>query len=155
MNRAQGRVEQVKARGDSDPVFAHVSKMLRAGDLLEVTVSGNCMAPRLRDGERVTVCKKHVYRPGDIIVFADIHGRLLIHRLLGWVPGRGGMRLMTRADVGGVIDVLVPASHVLGLALDCNGRPLRVNLIARARACGHYFTRVARLLGKRMPGAFR
>ncbi|HEV3077770.1 MAG TPA: S24/S26 family peptidase, partial [Thermoanaerobaculia bacterium] len=51
---------------------------------LAVTVRGECMAPRLRDGDRVAVAPARRYWPGDIVAFHTPQGRLALHRLLGY-----------------------------------------------------------------------
>src|SRR5579862_4313473 len=49
---------------------------------LAVTVRGECMAPGLRDGDRVAVAPARRYWPGDIVAFHTPQGRLALHRLL-------------------------------------------------------------------------
>lgn len=154
MAEAYSRLEEQAVQVTGATLYPQVAGALRPGDSLEVIVAGNCMAPLLRDGERVTVSKRARYYPGDILVFADRDGRLLIHRLLGWVPGRSGQRLMTRADSSQVFDVLVPASHVLGVALNSEGRSVKAGFWVRARACCSYLARVFRLIALRLRHGF-
>ncbi|HXO41719.1 MAG TPA: S24 family peptidase, partial [Thermoanaerobaculia bacterium] len=58
--------------GGRDAPGARVAAALRelARELpLAVTVRGECMAPRLHDGDRVAVAPARRYWPGDIVAF--------------------------------------------------------------------------------------
>jgi hypothetical protein len=116
--------------------------MLHIGDTLEVTLTGTCMEPILVDGQRILVRKQGRYYPGDIIVFADGSGNLLVHRYLGPAP-RG--RVMTRADTSDKIDVPAPSERVLGRAISAESAVIAVGAVARCCATFHYVAWVTKL----------
>lgn len=87
---------------------------MAAEEPLTITVRGGCMEPWLSDGERVAVRPRRLYWPGDVVAFQDRRGRLVVHRLLGWRPARGGWRCLTQADAARQADSSVPSNRVLG-----------------------------------------
>lgn len=116
-------------------VYPEVAGMLRNGERLTVTITGSCMAPQLRKGQRLVVQKQQRYLAGDILVFAETGGELLVHRYLGPAPGG---RLMTKADAGTKIDVLIFREQVLGRVLTANKIIVKVSVARRARTTLHY-----------------
>lgn len=65
---------------------------------LALTVRGDCMAPRLRDGDRVTVTPARRYWPGDVVAFQTPQGRIAVHRLLGYRLVAGRLAWVTQGD---------------------------------------------------------
>lgn len=84
---------------------------------LALVVRGDCMAPRLCDGDRVEVAPARLYWPGDIVAFQTPQGRLAVHRLLGYRLLRGRLACITRGDREPAADTPVPPSRLLGRAL--------------------------------------
>ena len=64
---------------------------------LTLIVSGQCMGEALPDGSEVHVRARKIYWPGDIVVYTRGDGRLVSHRILGYLPGRYGWLAMARA----------------------------------------------------------
>lgn len=91
-------------------IFEAVRDLAREG-AVEVTVRGSCMAPRIADGERVRIAAARVYWPGDVVAFQSGDGRLRLHRVLGYLPGRG---VITRGDHCPCHDGAVPLDRILG-----------------------------------------
>lgn len=83
---------------------------------IAVTVRGDCMAPRLRDGDRVAVAAARRYWPGDVVAFHTPQGRIALHRLLGyrWLDGR--LACVTRGDRCGRADAPLLPGRLLGRA---------------------------------------
>ena len=93
---------------------------------LELHVRGDCMAPGLRDGDRVRIVAKSFYMPGDILAFSGADSRLLMHRLLGYRPTRKGWRIVTAADSANGIDPSVPPDRIIGRVIEVSRcQPLR------------------------------
>jgi hypothetical protein len=100
----------------AEGVFAALRDLAREAPV-EVEVRGDCMAPRLADGDRVRVAAARFYWPGDVVVFRAPDGRLLAHRVLGYRFDRshgGALALVTRGDSCVVHDAPVPLARVLG-----------------------------------------
>jgi hypothetical protein len=93
--------------------FAALRGLAREGPV-EVRLRGDCMAPRLVDGDRVLVAAARFYAPGDVVVFRAADGRLVAHRLLGYRRHAGALALVTRGDACPVHDAPVPLAAVLG-----------------------------------------
>ncbi len=88
-----------------------------AGELpIALTVRGDCMAPRLRDGDRVAVAPAPRYWPGDVVAFHTPQGRIALHRLLGFRLLRGRLAYLTRGDRGARPDTPLAADRLLGRA---------------------------------------
>jgi len=115
----------------------HATGLLQPGDTLAIRIKGVCMLPLLHEGDLVTVQKARCYWPGDVLVFSGTTQSLMVHRLLGWVPGgRSGWRVMTRSDVAARIDALLSHDQVLGKVVELEGRAFTVTLAQRCRSLG-------------------
>jgi hypothetical protein len=110
-----------------------------------LTVRGDCMAPRLRDGQRVEVAPARFYWPGDIVAFETPQGRLAVHRLLGFRLLRGRLAYVTRGDRSVVADRPVPPERLVGRTLT---PPPAAD---RARAVLALLTLALRALRRRLP----
>jgi hypothetical protein len=109
-----------------------------------ITVRGACMEPWLSDGDRVEVRRRRRYWPGDVVAFQDRRGPLVVHRLLGWRPARGGLRLLTQADAAARADSSIPWSRVVGRV------QAPVPWSQRLRAVVRLVVLTAHLLGRRL-----
>lgn len=58
------------------------AKIQEEGEV-QIKVSGCSMTPTIKDGTKIVVSKKEIYKLGDILVFADVVGKKLnVHRLV-------------------------------------------------------------------------
>lgn len=117
---------------------------LARSEPLEVVVRGDCMAPGIRDGDRIRVFPGRFYWPGDVVVFRGVDGRLTAHRLLGYRPGTGGLALVTRGDSCVVHDAPVPFAAVLGRAGE-----VRPSIAVRLSSLFRFFGLILARLGRR------
>jgi hypothetical protein len=90
------------------------------------------MEPHLRSGDVVDVRSAPFYWPGDLLAFLDGAGRLRVHRLIGYRPGRRAFRYWTQADASSSPDSAVLSGRIVGRV------SAPVNLVARARAVGRF-----------------
>jgi hypothetical protein len=72
------------------------------------------MLPLLRDGDEVVVRRGGFLWPGQVLVFADAHRQVWVHRLLGYRPSGGGWRLVLKGDNAATIDPPLDPGRVLG-----------------------------------------
>lgn len=124
--------------------------MAEEGELELIVGSGSSMAPLLRDGDRIRVRKQESYRAGDVLLFRNSVGTLVVHRLLGRRWHQGEWQYVLRGDAASACDGLVRPTGILGRV--CGGevdqRAYAVNVAARLRARWRYllywFRRFAR-----------
>jgi Peptidase S24-like len=117
---------------------------LARSEPLEIVVRGDCMAPGIRDGDRIRVFPGRFYWPGDVVVFRGAAGRLTAHRLLGYRPGAGGLALVTHGDSCVVHDAPVPLNAVLGRAGE-----VRPSIAVRLSSLFRFFGLILARLGRR------
>ena len=111
-------------------------RQLAGHEPLVLRVRGGCMTPQLVEGAEVSVRRRSVYLPGDVLVFWTPAGDLAAHRLLGW--RRQGF--VTRGDGCETHDAPVRREAIVGAVMT------RVPLRARVRALAAYARIVARRL---------
>lgn len=108
-----------------------------------VPVRGHSMEPLLCDGDVVRLERVTALRAGDLVVFPETNGRLVLHRLLGSYR-RGGRRwLLTQGDAAPLPDVRVAPESVLFRAA------VSVSATDRLRARLRYLRHALRVLLRR------
>ena len=85
-----------------------------AAEPLQVRITGDCMAPRLRHGARFRVRSQPRYWPGDVLVIRSRPGGLIAHRLIGVYWRRGDWRWLTQADTAARPDGAVAGREIVG-----------------------------------------
>lgn len=149
----------------TDPTFRRRSEalcaLLCAGHPWHLRVQGSCMAPLLRSGASIRCAARRCYWPGDLVVAAAPDGRLLVHRLLGCLPGPEGLRWLTQADAATRPDGALPRDRILGRVVGGAVDPAALSipwwhrLWAFGRLLRHALRAGARRLGTRLPRARR
>ena len=120
-----------------------VRRLLRhfaASEPLRLRISGVCMEPAIPDGALVTIARKRLYWPGDVLVFSADDGRLTAHRLVGACRCRGRFRLFTRADNAPKLDRAILPCDVVGHVVGGESRSLvtRIPFARRLDAFGFF-----------------
>lgn len=87
---------------------------LRFGESMNFTVRGACMAA-LDDGGSVTVQRRRVYLPGDLVVIRR-RDHWNVHRFLGYAPSAHGLLALTQADDSDTCDPAARAARLVGRA---------------------------------------
>jgi signal peptidase I len=112
-----------------------------------VTVTGNCMAPTLGEGEQITVRWRQRYWPGDVIVFDKRGSGLTVHRVLGGYYKQGEWRYVTKADNSAVADAAFPGASIIGRVCAMPVSPLQ-RLTCVLAFVHHSFRQVLRKLAQ-------
>jgi hypothetical protein len=86
---------------------------------LRVRVTGRSMGSFLRDGDVVTLANpaRSPIRMGDVVLFGDAGGRLVLHRVVAQRFQEGRRLLQTRGDAVFRAEGPVEATRVLGKAV--------------------------------------
>ena len=116
---------------------------------LVVRASGDCMSGTFPDGAKLLLKRKSLYMAGDVIVYARGDDTLVAHRLLGYLPGPSGWRVLTRADNAIKADHPAAISRVLGCVVQQDGVRLKYPLSTRLLAGLAYFPSVIGWLKQR------
>ncbi len=103
-----------------DAVFAVANECVTGGEF-RMHINGNCMSPAIKHGDEATVRRSTFYFPGDVIVFRT-NRSFVAHRVLGWIPSRRGIGLLTKGDHCERHDGVIDRSRVLG-RLDAHVAP--------------------------------
>jgi hypothetical protein len=114
--RQRQRAEAAAGGPGPFPVVAAALRDLARELPLAVTVRGDCMAPRLRDGDLVAVAPARRYWPGDVVAFHTPQGRIAMHRLLGYRLLAGRLACVTRGDLCSDADRPLAPGQLLGRA---------------------------------------
>lgn len=93
--------------------FEVLAALIEHGSLT-VKVTGDCMGRAMPEGVMITVQPGRWYLPGDILTIRRGEEELVSHRMLGYLPGRNGWRIITRADTEATADPPVRLDWVLG-----------------------------------------
>ena len=101
---------------------------------MTVQVTGECMGNNLPDGSQVRLLRQRFYLPGDIVVFARSDQHMVSHRLLGFAPGRDGIKAITRADREKRFDRPFEPERILGKVVAIDGKATAYTLLTRARS---------------------
>lgn len=94
-----------------------MEELLISGKCVRLEVGGVSMAPRLQDHDHVIVSPLdgEDARFGDLLLFRNTAGALVLHRLVRfWRDERGRRRLQTRGDANLRLDVSIDCARVLG-----------------------------------------
>ena len=122
---------------------------------LTVAVDGDCMQGTMPCGSVLRLESERKYWPGDVIAFKRKDGKIVCHRLLGYVPGRNGWCVITRAENSVQVDKPVLLSSVLGKVTLIDDEPFHPELKTRARSVLQYFAAVIRWLAARLENKLR
>lgn len=94
----------------------------------QLTVSGTCMEPSLKEGRRITVkAFDGVVRVGDVVLLRTAAG-LRLHRVLL----RLGDRIRTKGDLGRYLDPASSSSDIVGVCELSETRLARLAGVARS-----------------------
>lgn len=126
--------------------FARISAdILRAGSGLRFRAHGASMHPLVRDGDILSVqpVDAATVRLGDVVLCGREADRIVVHRVIRVVGGRGERRFLVQGDAVPHPDGLIPAGDVYG----------RVAAIERGGATMNLDAPALRMLG--IAGALR
>ena len=115
------------------------------GGPLTISVDGNCMFNSVPDRAKIQVERRTFCWPGDIVVYGRQDERLVMHRFLGYVPGRHGWRGVTRADEATCADAPFSTDRILGRVIKINHAPTSCSVTTRLVSLTNYFQVVYRL----------
>ena len=90
-------------------------RSLAADGGFDVAIRGASMEPRLPDGTRLHLRRPGLLLPGDVVAIRSGE-RLLVHRILGAAPRKGGWRLLTQGDAAPRPDGWLDPAGIIGVA---------------------------------------
>jgi hypothetical protein len=120
--------------------------LLQKGEPVEITLTGHCMKPLLREGDLIFIkpIQADTLRCGDVAVY-HVNGRLKAHRFLRCIQLDGKQHLLTKSDRRYRCDPPVSPADFLGI----------ISKVTRNGRTTHYESRTWRtvnlLLGKLSP----
>ncbi|MGV6826271.1 MAG: S24/S26 family peptidase [bacterium] len=113
MNRPEQSSPPVNTDTLADPRL--LSSLNQLGStMLPIRIRGQCMSPRLQDGELAYFARQKFYWPGDIVVFTRSNGQLVAHRLLGYYRRNGKWKAFTKGDNNRAPDGEVAITKLIG-----------------------------------------
>ena len=98
---------------------AHVMGL--KGETILCPMSGNCMAPMLREGDSLLVkFGNEDIRPGDIVVVGS-PGDLRVQRVVSASGREGTATFILKGDLRGVVHPPIPRDRILGQVIEAHG----------------------------------
>ncbi|MBW1988182.1 MAG: signal peptidase I [Deltaproteobacteria bacterium] len=100
-------------------------ELLEQGVTVRLRVTGGSMKPAIRSGDVVLVRPVNGRRiaPGDVVLFGDASGKMVLHRVEAVERKPGGTVLRTRGDAAVHPDLPVPLGQVWGVVETVLPRP--------------------------------
>ena len=129
--------------------FETINQLIQDGPLT-LDINGDCMLGSLPHGSQVQIKRRTFYWPGDIVVYGHADDRLVIHRFLGYIPGRQGWRGVTQADNVTRADAPVALGRILGKVSHIDQEPAACSLWQRLQAFVYYLLALLRFSGQLM-----
>lgn len=96
----------------TEPTLRVLREAVRTSGLA-LRIAGDSMEPALGRGTVVAVRPARIFWPGDLVAYVRRDSRLVVHRVLGYRPGRR-WSLLTQADIADEPDAAVPLDRVIG-----------------------------------------
>jgi hypothetical protein len=103
------------------PALAILQASLEQFPFARLSVTGSCMEPLLRAGEKVVLARR-APRLGDIVLTRSVKG-LRLHRLVFAPPALRGVVWRTKADRALLLDPAIARADVLATVVAIEGRP--------------------------------
>lgn len=128
--------------------FEAIRQMSHDGPLT-ISVDGDCMFNSVPNGSKVQIERHHIYWPGDIVIYGRGDDRLVMHRFLGYVPGRRGWYCVTRADQAKNADAPVLVNRIVGKVKRVNQQAVACSVWQRVQSFSYHCLAVARMAYRR------
>jgi len=124
------------------------AKQFSSNGPLTLVVDGDCMFNTVRNGAKVQIERRGFYWPGDIVVYGRGDDRLVMHRFLGYVPGRRGWCGITWADEAKNAEATVAVGRILGKVMRIDQVPANPGTLPRFQSFIRYVVAVISWAGR-------
>lgn len=128
-------------------LFNIINQLSNEGPLT-LRVSGDCMTGSIAHGSLVQIERRAFYWPGDIVVYGRGDDHLVVHRFLGYAPGRAGWNGITQADNTRYADAPMAVVRILGKVLRVDRKPATPSAWQRLRSFAYYWPAVVCWAGR-------
>ena len=116
---------------------------------LTVKVNGECMDDSVPNGCSMKLNRRPLYWPGDVVVFRRGDQQLVSHRMLGYLPGRRGWKVVTKADREPRPDAPHHVSRILGKSVAIDNQAFTPGPLKRLQSAAAFIPALFYLVSQR------